>query len=356
MVRHVPVEVKSGVGRASIEPVNRPTIRDIAKAAGVSPGAASFALNDRAGVSEATRARIKRIADELGWTPNVAAVALSARKARAVGLVIARPEESFTGERFFMQLIAGVERVLSARSQNLVLKFATGIEEELDAYRQWWAEHRVDGVIVTDPRDDDPRPAALAELSMPAVVVGSQSESSLPRIRVDDGQAMERLVDHFADLGHRRLAHVSGSPDLIHTQRRRSAFERRCAERGVVALPPASTDFSEEAGRAATHLLVSAAEPPTGIIFDNEVLTFGGLVAIVQASLAVPGDVAIASFEDTPMCRIVRPQITALTRDPAEMGDHAASLLLDLIEGLPATERVEPPMELIVRGSTDPSA
>ncbi|SHI45341.1 transcriptional regulator, LacI family [Tessaracoccus bendigoensis DSM 12906] len=342
--------------RVSIDGVNRPTIRDIAKAAGISPGAASFALNDRDGVSEETRAKVKRIADEMGWTRNVAAVALSARQARAVGLVIARSEESFTGERFFMQFIAGVERILSARSRNLVLRFATSVEEEVDTYRQWWAEHRVDGVILTDPRDDDPRPTLLADLQLPGVVVGAQSQSTLPTLRVNDGAAMERLVDHFADLGHRRLAHVSGSPDLLHTQRRREAFEKRCEERGVVALPPSSTDFSEESGRAATWALISSQEPPTGIIFDNEVLVFGGVVAIVEASLSIPDQVAIATFEDTPMCRIVRPQITAMVRDPAELGRHAAEALLDAIDGRPVSGRTEPTMELIVRGSTDPEA
>lgn len=339
-----------------MDAVNRPTIRDIAKAAGISPGAASFALNDRDGVSEETRSKVKRIADEMGWTRNVAAVALSARQARAIGLVIARPEESFTGERFFMQFIAGVERVLSARSRNLVLRFAGSVEEEMDTYRQWWAEHRVDGVIITDPRNDDPRPALLAELGLPGVIVGAQAQAALPTLRVDDGAAMVRLVDHFADLGHRRLAHVSGSPELVHTQRRRAAFERRCAERGVTAIPPSLTDFSEESGRAATRVLISLPEPPTGIIFDNEVLTFGGIVAIAEGSLSIPGQVAIASFEDTPMCRIVRPQITALVRDPAELGHHAAEVLLDVIDGRPVAEAVEPTMELMVRGSTDPGA
>lgn len=336
--------------------MNRPTIRDIAKAAGVSPGAASFALNDRAGVSEATRARVKRIANEMGWTPNVAAVALSARQARAVGLVIARPEQSFTGERFFMQLIAGIERVLTERSRNLVLKFAATVDEEIGTYRQWWAEHRVDGVILTDLRQDDPRPGVLARLQLPAVLVGGQAEASLPRIGVNDAAAMERLVDHFADLGRTRLAHVAGSPELIHTKHRQSAFERRCKERGIVAQPPASTDFSEESGRAATRALLALDEPPTGIIFDNEVLTVGGLVAVSESSLSVPGDVALASFEDSPICRIVRPQITALVRDPALLGERGTALLLDIIDGVAVQDQVEPTMELVVRGSTDPNA
>ena len=298
---------------------------------------------------------MKRIAEEIGWTPNVAAVALSAGKAGAIGLVIARPEESFTGERFFMRLIAGIERVLSSSSRNLVLRFAASLDEEIVTYRQWWSERRVDGVILTDPREDDPRFATLKELGLPAVVVGAQAGSPLPCVQVDDGAAMELLVDHFADLGRQRLAHVSGSPELIHTQNRRIAFERRCAERGVTALPPAPTDFSEEAGRRTTAALLAGAEPPDGIIYDNEVLTIGGLVAVSESSLSVPGDVALASFEDSPICRIARPQITSLVRDPAELGNHAAALLVEMVNGDEPDPRIEPVMELEVRGSTDPS-
>lgn len=335
--------------------MNRPTIRDIAKVAGVSPGAASFALNDQMGVSEETRRRVKRVARELGWTPNVAARALSVRQARAVGLVIARPEESFTGERFFMQLIAGIERVLAASSRSLVLQFVSGVEQEAASYRRWWSERRVDGVILTDPRLDDPRPDLLAEIGLPGVQVGVQMHGALPGVRVDDAAAMARLVDHFADLGHRRLAHVSGSTELVHTRRRVAAFARRCGERGITVVSTGPTDFSEESGRARTTSLIGEGELPTGIIYDNEVLMMGGLVAILGASLRVPEDLAIASFEDTPLCRIVRPQVTALRRDPAELGAHATSLLLDVIDGRGVDEVVEPVMELMVRGSTDPA-
>lgn len=336
--------------------MDRPTIKDIARVAGVSPGAVSFALNDRPGVSDATRQRIKGVAHELGWTPSVAALALSARKARAVGLVIARPEDSFTGERFFMHLIAGIERVLTAHSLSLVLQFANGLDDELVAYRRWWAEQRVDGVILTDPRSDDPRPAALAELNLRAVFVGAQEEAALPSVRVNDAAAMASLVDHFAELGHRRLAHVSGSADLLHTRRRRESFAERCAELDIEVVATETTDFTEAAGRAATEHLLAAHRQPTGIVFDNEVLTMGGMVALVSNGRRVPQDVAVASFEDSPLSRIMRPQVTSLLRDPAQLGAHATTLLLQTIDGLDAPQTiVEPAMGIAVRGSTDPS-
>lgn len=330
----------------------RPTINDISRLAGVSPTAVSFALNARPGVSQATRDRVLEVADQLGWKRNVAAIALSAGRAQAIGLVIARPTSSFTGERFYMQLIAGIERILTAHSHSLVLLFAESADEELATYRRWHSERRVDGVLLTDPHIGDARAAMLDEEGLPYVYLGAQTGMDLPGVMVDDAAAMRRLVDHFAELGHRRLAHVPGDVHLLHTQRRLDEFGRRCTELGIVACHVAATDYTEAAGRAATAALLALAEPPTGITYDNEVLTMGGLAAIASAGATVPGDVAIASFEDSPMCRVVQPPITALTRDPAQLGADATELLLEVVAGAAPRQLVEPTMALEVREST----
>ena len=330
----------------------RPTIKDISRLAGVSPTAVSFALNDRPGVSEATRARVEQVAKELGWKRSVAAAALSAGKAQAIGLVIARPTSTFTGERFYMHLIAGIEGVLTERSLSLVLMFAETPEEELAAYRRWHSEVRVDGVLLTDPRHDDARAVLLDELGLPYVYLGAQADSGLPGILVDDALAMRNMVDHFAAQGHRRLAHVAGPAELLHTQRRIAEFERRCAELGLDICQGEVTDYTEAAGRAATCQLLSEDRPPTGILYDNEVLTMGGLAALSAARVRVPDDVAIASFEDSPMCRVVQPPITALVREPARLGTDAAEMLLGLIGGSEPTQLIEPGMVLDVRLST----
>ncbi|MCQ8208073.1 LacI family transcriptional regulator, partial [Cutibacterium acnes subsp. acnes] len=118
--------------------MDRTTIKDIARVAGVSPGAVSFALNDKPGVSDSTRARVKAVAKDLGWRPNVAARALSANRAGAVGLVIARDDRSFAGEGFFLHLIAGMEEILTPARTALVLQLVASREEECEVHRQWW--------------------------------------------------------------------------------------------------------------------------------------------------------------------------------------------------------------------------
>src|SRR5262245_16301911 len=150
----------------------RPTINDVARRAGVSKGAVSFALNNRAGVAPDTRERILEVARELGWTPSSRARALSVSRALAVGLVMARPPETLRADPFFRAFMPVLEGELSRHGYALLLQVVPEHEGERETYRRLSDEGRVDGVFVTDLHVDDPRPALLAELGLPAVIVG----------------------------------------------------------------------------------------------------------------------------------------------------------------------------------------
>lgn len=336
--------------------MSRATIKDIAVAAGVSEAAVSFALNDKPGVSEATRARIRSSAETLGWYPNVAARALSIDKARAVGLVIARPPERLGSESFFLQLIAGIESALTRLSLALVLQIVDSVRGEMETYRRWWSERRVDGVLIVDLRTDDPRPDMIADLGMPAVVIGDPGKSSVPGIAIDDTPAMNAIVTHLAEQGHRNIAHVCGPTDLAHTKRRIDAFATTTEALGITTIGSQSTDYSESSGVTATRKLLNLPDRPTAIIFDNEILAVSGLSTVHSAGLSVPGDVAIVSWEDHVICTATEPQLTALRRDPFALGRRSASALLDLLRGDEAHDVDEPTPQLTIRGSTQMTA
>src|SRR4051794_27713051 len=236
----------------SEEQAGRATIRDIAERAGVSKGAVSYALNGRPGVSDETRARILSIARELGWYPNRAARALSVARANACGLVLARPARTLALEPFFMELIAGIESELSASSIALTIQLVDSLESEVAVYRRWWAERRVDGVLVVDLRVDDPRVAALREIDLPAVVVGGPPrERDLAAVWHDEASSVVEAVRYLAALGHRRVARVAGLPEFMHTVARTTAF-RRVARTLSLSSRVVSTDFLPESGARAT--------------------------------------------------------------------------------------------------------
>ncbi len=333
--------------------MKRPTIADIARAAGVSKGAVSQALNGRTGVSEATRARIVSVARELDFHPNANARALAAGQVRVVGLTLYRPPSTLGVEPFFMELVSGLERELSRQSYALLLQMATSGQDEVDFHRRWFATGRVEGVLVCDVRRDDPRVAALERIGLPAVVIGPPAAGgTLPCVWSDDDRSMAEAVDYLAALGHRRIARVGGIAELAHTAIRTEALAASCRRLGLPDPVTVTADYTGEAAARATQRLLAAPTPPTAVIFDNDIMAVAGLTAIREMGLSVPDDVSLVAWDDSPVCQLVRPALTTLRRDIAGYGARAARLLLDAIDEQPVTSVRDHPAHLIPRAST----
>ncbi len=246
-----------------MSPAKRPTIADIAEAAGVSKGAVSYALNGKTGVSEQTRARILEIAARMGWHPSSAARALSDGRAGAIGLVVDRPAWVLGIEPFFMQLISGVEAELAATGTALLLQVTEDAAAEEAAYRRWWGERRVDGVLLVDLREDDPRLALLDELGLPAVLVGHAPDApKVPSVWINDGAAVRETLAYLTAMGHRRIARVAGPPRFVHTRERGEVFDATAAELGLDGVTCVHTDYSGADGARATRRLLSGPDRP----------------------------------------------------------------------------------------------
>ena len=340
--------------------VKRPTMLDIANRAGVTKGAVSFALNGRPGVSEPTRQRILAIADELGWQPNSAAVALSDGRAGAFGLVVDRPARTLGLEPFFMQLVSGIQSVLSEDGIPLLFTVAEDQQAELAVYRSWWARRRVDGVFLVDLRVDDARVPLLEGLRMPTVVLGSpEASGALPAVWSDDAEAVHAAVRHLAGLGHRRIGRVSGPDRLVHTRIRDAAFADATAGHGIEGSAVA-TDYSGEQGAEATRRLLrgdlsGGGLPPTALIYDNDVMAVAGLTATLALGLRVPADVSLVAWDDSQLCELVQPPLTALSRDIAGYGAHAARRLREAAGGSAVGDFQAPSPRLTLRTSTGPA-
>ena len=243
----------------------RATIADIAQRAGLSKGAVSYALNGLPGVSESTRQRVLKLAAEMGWRPNSAARALSASRAGALGLVMARPASTLGVEPFFMKLLSGIENTLAAHSTALLLQVVPDRDAEVEAYRRWWAERRVDGIFLIDLRIEDKRVLVLEELGLPAVVIGGPGHHGrLPAVWSDDASAMAMVVEYLAALGHRRVARVAGPSGLLHTELRSQAFDEVAARLELDSAVTVATDYSPEQGAQATRRLLSGSAAAVG--------------------------------------------------------------------------------------------
>jgi len=305
------------------------TMTDIAHRAGVSRVAVSYALNDRPGVSDELRARIKQIARELGFTASVSARAIHGAAAHAIGLVMRRPTPELSAEVFRRELISGIQATLAAEDYGLALQFADTPGQEVTIYQAWDAERRVDGVILVDHQVDDPRLPVLSTLDLPVVVLAPPIAAypSFSYVWSDEATVATRLVDHLHDRGHRRVARVSGPESLLHTQRRTAAIAE-AAEAAGLAWETTATDYTGAAGTRTTRRLLSARQRPTAIVFDNDLMAVAALSVAREMGLAVPEQLSIIAWEDSALCRTVRPTMSVLHRDIVDIGRTCTSTLL----------------------------
>jgi DNA-binding LacI/PurR family transcriptional regulator len=258
---------------------------------------------------------------------------LTAGKSGVFGLVIDRPARTLGIEPYFMQLISGIQAELAPHQVMLQFTMTEDTDAEIELYRQWWAQRRVDGVFVVDLRVDDRRIAAIEKLRMPAVVIGApRGAGSLPAVWQDDRAAVNLVIDYLVAQGHQRIARVGGRATYWHSVLRRDAFEAAAATAGLTA-QVAEADYTAEHGAQATVSLLGAAAPPTAILYDSDVMAAAGLGVAQRMGVSVPDDVSVISWDDSALCELMHPPLTALRRDIAGAGATAARMLCELSAG-----------------------
>ncbi|MBO0981640.1 LacI family DNA-binding transcriptional regulator [Microbacterium sp. SD291] len=331
----------------------RVTITDIARLAGVSPGAVSFALNGRPGVSEQTRRRILEIAEEHQWLPSSTARALVGARAGVIGFAVNRRAETLGAEAFFTDLVAGAQSALAANRIGMQMVLVSSIEEEVATYRRWRSANQVDGVIVIDPLEDDPRLDVLISIGLPAVVIGSRAsaEGEPAAIWLDDSQVAHSVFDYVSALGHQSIAYIAGPAEFQHTRLRMEVLSGLVG-RGVTG-EVIATDFSPAAASATTRRVLSRADRPSAIVYDNDVMAIAGLRVAQEMGISVPGELSIASFDDSVVAGLVHPSLTCITRDTFGLGANAAGFLLEQIDAPEVLgDRIGAQPQLTVREST----
>ncbi|WP_394216431.1 LacI family DNA-binding transcriptional regulator [Brachybacterium vulturis] len=316
---------------------SRATIGDVARLAGVSKGTVSLAYSGKRPVSEGTRQRIFAAAAALDWTASHRARALATSRTGAIGLVIARDPEVLATDAFFSKFLSGCERVLAEHEMGLMLHAVTTPEAEHQVYERL-AAGRADGVILLDVKIDDPRFALVQRLGLPAVVLSAHEPTrgetaGLPTVFSDDSPAVTELVALMAEAGHTRIAHVAGPAHYIHGRIRQEAFRAAVRERGLDDSLVIEGDFTAASGRDATARLLDLPEPPTAILFANDMMAIAGLSLARSRGVRVPEDLSLSGYDDSELSAHLSPALTTVSTGAVRRGELAVATLLAALAG-----------------------
>lgn len=329
--------------------MTRPTISDVARVAGVTKATVSHAYSGHRPISAATKARVFAAADELRWVPSSSARALAARRANAIGVVLRRDPAILASDTFFPAFIAGVEQTLAEREVALVLQVVGSRGAEERAY-QAMAAGRADGVVVLDLAREDWRVPFLTGLGLPAVLLGAYEGSTrLSCVRTDDAAPVAALVAHLRARGHRRIAHVAGPLDYVHSSARARAYVRAVGSRALLR----EGDFTAGSGRALTAELLALRDRPTAILFANDTMAIAGTSYAQSRGVRVPEELAVAGFDDDHLSAHLSPPLTTVSTAPARRGRVATARLLADIAGETPRDVLVDCTELRLRASTD---
>jgi DNA-binding LacI/PurR family transcriptional regulator len=319
--------------------VKRPTLKQLAKAAGVSIGTASNILNNKADLhSPETVERVLTVARQLGYRPNRVARSLAARRTHTIGIVMEPQHAIFTRNHYATAVLDGVVEALAPR--NYHLKIIT--LNDLDPRTLWTQldDGTVDGLLLIVPLMGSPLLEYHQHTHLPCVVVGSTLPESLGFYCVDSANEpmMRLLVNWLLELGHRRIGFIKGPDNQWSAHQRLKAYLETMAEWGVEVQPDwiAPSNYEYSSGFAAATQLLQVRPRLTAIVGSNDLLALGALDACAQHGVRVPRDMSVVGFDDMPMAALAKPPLTTIETGATLQGNC-------LMEG-----------ELIVRESAAP--
>ena len=325
------------------------TIRDVAREAQVSVASASRALSGSGSVTEATRERVLVAARRLRYVPHSGARILSTRRTHTLGVIL----PDLYGE-FFSEIIRGADLAARARGQHLLLS-SSHADADAVAVVIRSMRGRVDGILVMSPHVDAQVLAESLADDLPMVLLNTEVEEGRhPSFRVDNHAGAFAATRHLAERA-RRVAHIAGPLDNSEAQERMRGWRDALGEAAGPVLPG---DFSEESGFRAGQALAAMDPRPDAVFAANDMMAVGCLQALAEAKIAVPGEMAVAGFDDIPIARLMRPSLTTVSAHIAELSRRAVERLARLVEAPDAREEllhiVRP--DVIVRESSLPPA
>lgn len=327
-----------------------PSIKDIARAAGVSHSTVSRALQGSKQVSAATAARIRKIAEEAGYRPSAAARSLVVGRSNTIGVVVTNIADPFVAG-----VVSGIEDMAEQHGYSVFLANSHAEpERELRVVRSF-EERRVDGIIVTSSRVGALYVPVMERLRVPVVLLNNQHPSEFAHsVLIDNLGASYEATRHLVELGHRRIAYIGDRLGHQSDTERLTGYRRALEEAAIEFEPVLAVggDGAPEGGEDAMAQLLSLPQPPTAVFCYNDMTALGAMRRIRSSGLRIPLDLSVVGFDDLYLSQYLEPPLTTVRQPMRQMGRMAMETLLHIFDGPHSTHNLRVEGQLIVRRST----
>jgi len=328
------------------------TIKDIARELGISPSTVSRALKDHPDISQATRDAVNELADRWNYRPNPIALSLKSGSSKTIGVII--PD---VVHYFFSTVISGIEDVLYQRDYNMILCQSNELMEQEVKNIRTLLSSRVDGIMasVTKTTREFGHYRSIIDKNIPLVFFDRAVEDlNTDSVVIDDETGAYKAVNHLLRMGKKRIIHLSGPPQLAIARNRRNGFLKAMKE---YRLTPSDDDIIKcddiETAEKIIPELLKRSPLPEAFFAVNDLTAAQTLMIIKQHGLRIPEDIAVVGFTNSQIATLTDPGLTSVDQKGYEMGQIAATLLLERIENprKPLQNKVIT-SELVIRGSS----
>jgi LacI family transcriptional regulator len=331
------------------------TLEKVARLASVSRSTVSRVINHHPNVRPKTRERVWQVIRESGYQPNVVARSLVTNRTRTISVVIPEVVTTLFTDPFFPLLLRGATETCNAHHYQLMLSLFTASDDRKEMYKRVLCSGFPDGAIVASTSLSDPLITDMLQDQISFVSVGRHPDKRVHYVDVDNVGGARMVVEHLIRLGHRRIATVTGPPDMVVGQDRLSGY-RQALEAHHIPIDEeliVEGDFTESSGVSAIQKLLPIS--PTAIFAASDTMAIGILKGLREVGLRVPQDVALVGFDDIPITSMIEPALTTVRQPIERLGSLAVEVLLSVLKDSPeaksSVHRTVLPTELVIRNS-----
>ncbi|MCP3763669.1 LacI family transcriptional regulator [Domibacillus sp. A3M-37] len=303
---------------------------DVAKKANVSPATVSRVLRQPDLVNKKTREKVLKVVSELNYKPHMIASQFRTQETKTILVIvpdITRP--------FFSEVLRGIEHMALKHGYQVILGDTENNIEREKEYVELMYKKQADGVLLLTARMDS---KSLKELSasFPMVLACEYvDELDIPTVSIDNISGARKLTEHLINVGHKKVAYISGPMNVILSRDRLRGFQQAMAQYDLPVDPSyiQEGDYEIESGYNQMVKLLALEDPPTAVFVFNDEMALGTIKAVQDHGLKVPEDIAVVGFDNLKMATIFSPRMTTIDQPKYEIGQRATNMLLTLMKG-----------------------